>query len=184
MGVSTTDQYFIFNTNSKVALEFQIIIPHCSLPVPILHSDHLDKTYSGIPVMMKEETEDKGMVLIKNLSAVQGEEDSWLILAHKNQIEKMVFTNDLKYIVIAAINSNVIRVFRVEDQSLFKTLKKWICQGPISSLSVDVNFLNDPKGENAEAQRSNFVLVSDKEGNLEVFYLEAENSFDVVDGRI
>lgn len=115
MGITTTDQYFIFSTVNKVALEFQIIIPHCSLPVPILHSDYLDKTYSGIPVMMKEETEDKGMVLIKNLSAVQGEEDSWLILAHKNQIEKMVFTNDLKYIAVAAINSNIIRVFRVED---------------------------------------------------------------------
>lgn len=115
MGITTTDQYFVFNTVSNVTLEFQLIIPHCSLSVPVLHSDHEETTYAGIPVMMKEETNDKGMVLIKNLTAVQGQEDSWLILAHKNQIEKIAFSNDLKYVVVAAINTNIIRVFRVED---------------------------------------------------------------------
>lgn len=113
--MTTTDQYFIFSTKSKIALEFQLVIPHCSLAVPVMQSDHEDKAFAGIPVMMKEEATDKGMVLIKNLTAVEGEEDSWLILAHRNQVEKIAFSNDLKYVVVAAINTNLIRVFRVED---------------------------------------------------------------------
>jgi len=47
-----------------------------------------------------------------------------------------------------------------------------------------VHFLNFSAESNSETQKSNFLLVVDKEGNFEVFYLECENNFDIVEGRI
>ena len=123
--------------------------------------------------MLKEKATDKGMILVKDLTAGPNENDTSLINAHKNKIQKMEFSHDLKFIAAAAKDSPVIRIFRVRDSSLFKEIRKQYCLGPLVNLRFDNAFLNSAKGiTSADEQTSNYLMMTDKMGNMELFFVK------------
>jgi hypothetical protein len=68
----------------KITLDFSLMTPLSLKPIPILQRSAEETTFAAIPVMLKEEATDKGMILVKNLTAGPNENDTILIKAHKN----------------------------------------------------------------------------------------------------
>lgn len=99
----------------QICLDFQLMIPKSFEPISVLRRNVKYSTFAAIPVMLKEKVTDKGMVLIKDLTVGPNENDTNLIKAHKNKIQKMEFSHDLQFIAIAAQKSSTIRIFKVKD---------------------------------------------------------------------
>ena len=84
----------------------------------------------------------------------------------------------MRFVAAAAKDSSLIRIFRVEDSSLFKELRKQYCIGPIVSLSFDTNSLTHSSKSldsiDGSTEESRFLMASDRMGNVEVFYTKEE----------
>ena len=106
------------------------------------------------------------------MTAGPNEADTTLIRAHKTEIQKLEFSHDLKFIASAAKDSSVIRIFRVEDSSLFREIRKQYCIDSIVNFNFDVNFLSNGTITEASQQESSYLLMSDKMGNVEIFYIK------------